>query len=66
MERHAFYIVLLSIVGILWYVSIWGIFEGMIEFVEKKYKIHKRYQYIFVIAVILIIILIHPEILDIL
>ena len=64
MERHAFYIVLLSIVGILWYVSIWGIFEGLIEFIETKYKVHKRYQYIFVIAAILIIILIHPEILD--
>ena len=66
MERKALYIILLSLVGILWYICVWGIFEGLIDTIETKYRIDRRYQYISVIVAILLIILIHPRILDIL
>jgi len=66
LERHAFYIVILSIVGIMWYMSFWGIFDECVDYIHKKYKISKRVIYSSVISVILVIILIHPEILDIL
>ena len=65
MERHAFYIILLSIIGILWYMSLWGIFEEFVDFIHKKYKIHRRYLYMGVVSVILVTILIHPQILEI-
>jgi hypothetical protein len=66
MERHAFYIVILSVVSILWYLSLWGIFEECVEYINKKYKFSKRSIYISVISVILIFIVINPEILNIL
>jgi len=66
MERRALYIILLSLVGILWYVCVWGIFEGLIDTIETKYRIDRIYQYTYIIATILLIIVIHPKILDIL
>lgn len=66
LERNAFYIVILSVIGILWYMCLWGIFEDMIDYLHKKYRISKRCIYVSVVSFILVIILIHPEILDIL
>jgi len=66
LERHAFYIVMLSIVGILWYMCLWGIFDESIEYIHKKYKYSKRLIYSVIIACILVTILVHPEVLDIL
>ena len=66
LEKNAFYIVILSILGIIWYMSFWGIFEELVDYIHNKYRISKRVIYLSVISVILVIILIHPAILDIL
>jgi hypothetical protein len=63
LERHAFYIVILSLIGILWYVAIWGLFEDSVEYLHTKYKISRRSIYISVVSAILLFILIHPQIL---
>ena len=64
MDRRAFYIVILSVIAILWWAAVWGTFEGVVDDIAAKYGIRKRAQYIFVIGVILLFIALHPEILD--
>ena len=64
MERRAFYVLLISVITVLWWVSVWGTFEGFIDDITEKYGICKRTQYLFVIGVIILFIALHPEILD--
>jgi hypothetical protein len=64
LEKHVFYAIILSIVGILWYVSFWGIIDESVEYINQTYEISKRAIYISIISVILIFILMNPGILD--
>jgi len=63
LERRAFYTILLSVIGILWYVCMWGIFDESIDYIHKKYRFSKRCIYVSIIALLLLIVLIHPTIL---
>jgi hypothetical protein len=64
LEKRAFYAIFLSIVGIMWYASFWGIMDELVEHINQKHEISKRVIYISIISVILIGILINPGILD--
>jgi len=64
LEKRAFYAIFLSIVGIMWYVSFWGIMDESVEYINQTYDISKRAVYISIISVILLGILINPGILD--
>jgi len=63
MEEHAFYILLLSVLAGLWWVAVWTLTDDALESIQVKYKISKRVQCWFIIAFIILVIYIHPEML---
>ena len=63
MEKHAFYVLLLSVLAAIWWVATWGLIDDAIESIQEKYKISKRAIYFTLIGSIIFIIFIHPELL---
>jgi hypothetical protein len=66
LEQRTFYIILLSIIGILWYMSLWGLFDAFAEHIEKKHKVPKWNIQLMAVISILVLVLLHPEILSVL
>ena len=64
MKEHAFYILLLSLLPVLWWVAIWTLADDALESIQAKYKISKRVQCWFIIAFIILLIYINPEMLS--
>jgi uncharacterized membrane protein YidH (DUF202 family) len=61
LENSALHILLLSILGILWWTAVYGIFDDVIEHIKRKHSIPRRAQYFFIIALILLVVLIDPQ-----
>jgi hypothetical protein len=66
LKRDTFYVILLSIIGILWYMSLWGIFDAFAEHIEKKHRVPKWNIQLSVVISILIIVILNPAILKVL
>jgi len=64
LEKRSFYILMISVLGILWWVAIYGLVNDLMDHIRDKYKISYRVQSIFIIAFVLFVILIHPDILE--
>lgn len=63
MEKHAFYILILSVLGIMWWIGISGIIYDAIDDIHHKYRIHKHILHASIIAFVLLVIWIHPQLL---
>jgi hypothetical protein len=66
LNTEAVYVILLSVLGIMWYTALWGIFDDISEEIYQRYKISKYVQRLTVVAFILIIVFSNPKILGIL
>ena len=64
MGKHAFYVLLLSVLAAIWWVAMWGLIDDAIETVQDKYKISKRAICFALIGCIILIIFIHPNLLS--
>ena len=61
MGKHAFYILILSVLGIMWWIGVSGIIYDAIDDIHKKYRIHKDILHGGIIAFVLLVIFIHPQ-----
>jgi len=63
-EKHAFFILFISVIAIAWWVSIWGLMEGYIDWLENNYKVKRVIIYLYLFAAVMLIIFLFPELLD--
>lgn len=63
LEEHAVYILFLSFLVVLWWVAVWGLIDYTIDEIEKKYGITPQKQYFFILAAMILLIGLHPQIL---
>ena len=64
LEERAFSILLISILGILWWMAIYGLLDDLMSHIKQKYRISRRVQCIFIVAFVMLVIMIHPQVLD--
>ena len=64
LENHALYAIVLSVLAILWWTALWGLFDEISDTIEAKYGVTKRVQYVMILCFILLVVLIHPQILN--
>ncbi len=62
-NSNTFYLLFLSFIGIVWWVSIWGITDEMVETIEDSYGLSKLTQYTFLAASILLFVKLYPKLL---
>ena len=63
-ERHGLEILAVAVVGILFWIGLWGITDEGISYISKRYKIEKIYLYLALTVAVLLIFLAFPHILD--
>jgi hypothetical protein len=63
LEEHAFFILFIALVLIVWWYAVWGLLDEFTIYLHKKYGIQKRNIYAVFLLVIVLLIGIFPQIL---
>jgi len=63
LEKNAFYVLLLSVIGIMWWMAVYGLLDDLAQHIKDKHNIPRRVQYVFIIAFVILVILLDPKIL---
>ena len=64
LEEHAYYILFMAFILIIFWHAVWGVTDTIQEYVEKHYNIKPIYFHIGTTGIVVLIIGLHPEILD--
>jgi succinate dehydrogenase hydrophobic anchor subunit len=63
-ERHAFFLLSLSILAVAWWVSIWGLLEEYVDWAKDRFKVDKHTIYLSMLIFVVLVVFIFPELLD--
>ena len=63
MEEHAFFILFIALVLIVWWYAVWGLLDEFTSYLHKKYGIQKRNIYAIFLLLVVLLIGIFPQIL---
>lgn len=63
MEEHAFFILFIALVLIVWWYAVWGLLDEFTTYLHKKYGIQKRNIYAIFLLFVVLLIGIFPQIL---
>jgi hypothetical protein len=64
LEKHAFFILFMSTILVLFWHGLWGIADMLGEHLEKRHNIRKLHFHIITIFLVILIIGLFPKILD--
>jgi succinate dehydrogenase hydrophobic anchor subunit len=64
LEEHAYYILFMAFILIVFWHAIWGVTDTIKDYLEKHYNIKPIQFHIGTIGLVILIIGLHPEILD--
>ena len=64
LEKHAFFIIFMSTILVLFWHGLWGIADMLGEHLEKRHNIRKLHFHIITIFLVILIIGLFPKILD--
>ncbi len=64
LEEHAFFILFLATVLVVFWVAVWGLVEGGVTYMEERYGIKKIKLYIGLLGSVILVIGLFPQLLE--